>query len=140
MAHMENYNILLLGILVIIVTIVVQMMVASISKARQPGAIPGKIDADLSHGSFVFRANRTFGNSVENAPGILGAGFLAIFAAADPFWAGLWVWIYALSRLAHMALYYGIATEQNPSPRSYFFLLALIANVALLIQAGLSLI
>jgi glutathione S-transferase len=39
-----------------------------------------------------------------------------------------------------MGCYYGISTEKNPSPRTHLFMLALIANIALIIQAGLSLI
>jgi len=61
-------------------------------------------------------------------------------AGADPFWTAIWVWVYAVSRLIHMGCYYGISTEKNPSPRTHFFMLALIANIALIIQAGLSLI
>lgn len=136
----ESYNTVLFGLLVIVATILVQMMVAAISKAKQPAAIPGKMDSSLSHSSFVFRSNRTFANSVENAPAMLGAAFLAIFAGVDPFWASIWVWTYALSRLLHMGLYYGISTEKNPSPRSHFFMLALIANIALIVQVGLILI
>ncbi|MEH6551708.1 MAG: MAPEG family protein [Pseudomonadales bacterium] len=140
MSLFQDYHTALLGLLVIITTILVQMMVAAISKAKQPAAIPGKMDPNLSHSSFVFRANRTFANSVENAPAMLGAAFLAILVGAGPFWAAIWVWTYAISRLIHMGLYYAISTEKNPSPRSHFFLLALIANIALIIQAGLSFI
>lgn len=136
----EVYNTALLGIFVIVATLVAQMIVAAMSKATQPGAVPGKMDADISHDSFVFRSNRTFGNSVENAPAALGAAFLAILAGADPFWTALWIWGYALARLVHMALYYAIATEKNPSPRSHFFMLGLIATIALVIQAGIALI
>ena len=47
--------------------------------------------------------------------------------------------MFALSRILHMALYYAIATEKNPSPRSYFFLLGVVANIALLVFVGLAL-
>lgn len=136
----QSYNTALLGLLVIVATILVQMLVAALTKAKQPAAIPGKMDPTLSHGSFIFRSNRTFANSVENAPALLGAAFLAIFAGADPFWVAIWVWTYAISRLIHMGFYYGISTEKNPSPRTHFFMLALIANIALVIQAGMALI
>ena len=39
-----------------------------------------------------------------------------------------------------MLLYYAIATEKNPSPRSYFFLIAAIANIALVVLIGLRLV
>jgi hypothetical protein len=38
-----------------------------------------------------------------------------------------------------MALYYAIATEKNPSPRSYFFLIGIIANVVMLVLLGMRL-
>ena len=71
-------------------------------------------------------------NSIENLPTMLGTIFLAIFVAADPFWVTTFVWCFALARIIHMSLYYGIATEKNPSPRSYFFVIGLAANIALL--------
>ncbi|KZX60164.1 hypothetical protein A3709_12750 [Halioglobus sp. HI00S01] len=135
----ETYHLALLGLLIVVVTLVTQMLVAAVSKAKQPGAVPGKMDSALSHASFVFRANRTFANSVDNTPALLGAALLAIVAGAGANWVGIWVWVYALARITHMALYYGIATERNPSPRTHFFFLGLIATIALLIQAGLAL-
>lgn len=140
MNHFENYNAALWGVLFILVTLLVQALVASLSKARQPGAVPGKIDESLSHDSFVFRANRTFLNSMENLPLIMGASFLAMFVGARVAWTAGLVWTIAVARLGHMVLYYKIATEQNPSPRTYFFLLGLAANIALLVLAGVTLI
>jgi|TARA_B110000116_G_scaffold143242_1_gene124233 uncharacterized MAPEG superfamily protein len=134
----DTYAIALLGILTIILTVLVQSLVAAISKAAEPGAIPGKIDLSLSHSSFVFRANRTFANSLENIAVMLGASFLAIFVGVDTFWTGLTIWIMAVSRIIHMILYYLISTEKNPSPRSYFYLISLIANMLLLILCGIS--
>lgn len=129
---LESYSSSFWGILTIILTVVVQSLVAAQSKASQPDAIPGKIDSSLSHSSFVFRANRTFANSLENVTVMLGASFLAVLVGASIFWTGIIVWIMAISRIIHMVLYYSIATENNPSPRSYFYLIALVANIVLL--------
>ena len=134
----DSYSVALLGILTLILTVIVQSLVAAQSKASQPGAIPGKIDVTLSHSSFVFRANRTFANSLENIAVMLGASFLAILVGADTFWTGAIIWIMAISRIVHMVLYYSISTEKNPSPRSYFYLIALFANIALIILCGFS--
>ncbi len=131
----EEYQWVYMGIAVVLITLLVQALVASFSKARQPKAVPGKIDESLSHQSFVFRAHRTFMNSLENLPLFFGTVFLALFAGMGSTWMGVSVWIFALARIAHMVLYYGVATERNPSPRSYFYLIALLANVVLL--AGL---
>ena len=133
----DSYTVALLGILVLILTVLVQGLVAAIVKASEPGAIPGKIDLTLSHSSFVFRANRTFANSLENIAVMLGASFLAIFVGVDAFWTGVIITIMAVSRIAHMILYYSISTEKNPSPRSYFYLISLIATILLLVLCGI---
>ena len=133
---LDSYSVALFGILTIIFTVVVQSLVAAKYKASQPGAIPGKIDSSLSHSSFVFRSNRTFANSLENITVMVGASFLAILVGANPFWTGIIIWVMAISRIIHMILYYSISTEQNPSPRSYFYLIALVANIILLGLCG----
>ncbi|MGL4474393.1 MAG: MAPEG family protein [Shewanella sp.] len=127
------------GIVVLIATLLVQALVAAFSKASQPGAIPGKIDASLSHASFVFRSNRTFANSLENITPMLGCALLAIFVGANAAATAALIWVMALARLVHMWLYYVIATEKNPSPRSYFYLLAMLANIALLLLCVITL-
>lgn len=140
MTVMQDYTLALWGLWIMAVTVLVQGVVAAMVKASRPGAIPGKIDESLSHDSFVFRAHRTFMNSLENMPGILAAVLVAVLGGADPLWTGVLVWAFALARIIHMALYYMIATEKNPSPRSYFFLIGLIANIALLIVAAWGLV
>lgn len=136
----DTYPVALWGIFTIILTWLIQWFVASWSKGSQAGAIPGKIDESLSHSSFVFRAHRTFMNSIENVPAMLGTAFLALFVGANVFWTGVFVCFFAVSRIVHMALYYIIATETNPSPRSYFFLIGLASNVCLLCTCALALI
>lgn len=139
MPLLDDYSLALWGILLIIVTWLAQGMVASGTKAAQPGAIPGKIDESLSHASFVFRSHRTFMNSLENLPIMLATSLLAILSTTDAFWTGIIICIFAVARIIHMTLYYAIATEVNPSPRSYFFLIGVSANIALLILCAISL-
>lgn len=127
----ENYLVAFWGITAIIGLLFVQWFVASRSKGSQKGAIPGKIDPSLSHESFVFRANRTFMNSLENVPAMFATCFLAIFIGANAYWVAVFIWVFLVSRIIHMTLYYVIATEKNPSPRTYFFTLGLFANLAL---------
>lgn len=127
-----DYYVAQLGLTLVLATLLLQAVVASTTKASRPGAVPGKIDESLSHDAFVFRAHRTFMNSLENMPLFLGTVLLAFAVGTDPFWTGIFVWLFALGRVGHMLLYYVLATERNPSPRSYFFGVALLANVALL--------
>lgn len=139
MAPFGDYQFALWGIVIIIATLLIQAFVGSAVKARQPGAVPGKVDPNLSHHSFVFRAHRTFMNSLENVPVMLATAFLAILAGAGTLWTAVFIWTFAIARLIHMLLYYVIATEKNPSPRSYFYLIGMISNAALLILSGMAL-
>lgn len=140
MPDLQTYGLAFWAIFAILVTVFFQMFVASISKGSQPGAIPGKIDENLGHSSFVFRSHRTFQNSLENLPVMLGTSFLAIFIGVNPFWTGLLVSGYALARIMHMVLYYRISTDKNPSPRSYFFLIGVFFNLGLLILCAIHLL
>ena len=119
------------GIASIILLLFVQWAIATMAKGTKKGAIPGKIDLSLGHESFVFRANRTFMNTLENIPAMLGTCFLAVLIGVNAYWAAVFIWAFIAARIIHMTLYYLIATEKNPSPRSYFFMLGLLANLGL---------
>ena len=127
-----GYTGALSGVFLVLVTVLAQHAIASAVKAKEPGAIPGKIDDALSHDSFVFRAHRTFWNSIENLPLFLGSVALAIALGVDSGSLAMAVWVFALARVAHMGLYYAIATERNPSPRSYAFMIGYLANIVIL--------
>jgi len=136
---LESYVSAYWGILITLSILIIQGVIAAVTKASQVGAIPGKMDEHLSHSSIVFRTNRAFMNSLENFPAMLGTSLLAILVGANVFWTGAIIWIYAIARIIHMALYYAIATEKNPSPRSYVYLIALAANIALVILCAFAL-
>jgi len=123
-----------------LVMLLVQWAVATFSKAKQPNAIPGKIDENLSHDSFVFRAHRTFQNTLENSALFVGTVLFAFLLNVQSPVFAICVWVYLAARVAHMVLYYAISTEKNPSPRTYFFLIGLLANVVMLVLLGLRLI
>lgn len=137
---LEAYTSALLGVWVILLTVFIQGMVASVAHRRQSRYVPGIVDHQLSHKSFVFRSHRTFMNSQENLVLMLGTAMVSMLAGVDARWVAGAVWVYAIARLVHMWLYYVIATEANPSPRTYFFMIGLIANLALLGKLGLVLI
>ena len=123
-----------------LVMLLVQWAVATFSKAKQPNAIPGKIDENLSHDSFVFRAHRTFQNTIENSALFVGTVLFAFLLNVQSPVFAICVWVYLAARVVHMVLYYVISTEKNPSPRTYFFLIGLLANVVMLVMLGLRLI
>lgn len=125
-----TYSFTLWGLWFILLTVVVQSVVAAVAHRKQSEYIPGKVDENLSHDSFVFRSHRTFHNSLENLAIFVLPVLLGIFAGADPQTLTAIVWIFAVARIIHMALYYAIATEKNPSPRSYFYMVGLLATLA----------
>jgi uncharacterized MAPEG superfamily protein len=133
----NSYDVAMWGIWTILLTAVVQTMVATIAHRKQSVYVPGQVDDQLGHSSFVFRSHRTFQNTLENLLLMLGPAFLAILAGMDAYWLGILVWVFALARIVHMALYYMIATEKNPSPRSYFFMIGLVSNLVLIVMLGL---
>lgn len=129
----ETYNFTLWGMWLIFVTIVAQAMIATVAHRKQSQYVPGIVDENLSHESFVFRSHRTIQNSLENIVQFIIPSILAMLVGADEGWLSGLVWTYAIARLIHMVLYYVIATEKNPSPRSYFYMIGFFANVGVLI-------
>ena len=135
----EEYFSSLWGMFVILLTVFVQSLVASIAHRRQSVYVPGVVDGGLGHESFVFRSRRTLMNSLENVVLVFGLALIGILFGVDALWLPVLVWIYALARIFHVVLYYAIATEANPSPRSYFFVLGLASNLGLFILLALHL-
>jgi uncharacterized MAPEG superfamily protein len=136
---LASYSFAVSGLWLILMTVFVQAIVASVAHRKQKQYVPGIVNDKLSHESFVFRSHRTFLNSHENLLMMFGPALLGMLVGMDAYWLGILVWIYAISRILHMALYYVIATESNPSPRSYFFMVGFFANLVLLIMLGLHL-
>ena len=139
---MEIYQTVFIGLWVILATIVFQamVMVGADKKRLEKGYKIGVIDPSLGQKSFLFRSYRTFWNSLENIVPILGMSIVAILAGYSAFKLSIVIWIYAISRIIHMILYYFIATEKNPSPRSLFWVLGLLATIYLVVDFGIFLI
>ena len=137
----DVYNSSLLGIWLILATIVVQAVVAVRVHRRQSGGYsPGVIKPELGQSSIVFRAHRTFQNSLENIIPVLGMAIIAMLSGYDAFKLSIIVWTYAISRIIHMILYYKIATDKNPSPRSIFWAIGFLAGFYLMVDLGIFLL
>ena len=135
------YNSTLTGLWLILTTIVVQAMVAIRVHRRQKGGYNvGVIKPELGQSSFVFRSHRTFHNSLENIIPMFGMAILAMLAGYGAFKLAVVVWIYAIARIIHMYLYYKIATDKNPSPRSIFWAIGFLTNIYLIVDLGIFLI
>jgi glutathione S-transferase len=129
---LDQYLLSYWGLLFILSTMLLQTAVATVAHRKQMQYIPGVVNESLGHASFVFRSHRTFQNSLENAPLMFGTAVLAALVGLNPTWLASMVWTFAIARFIHMVLYYAIATEKNPSPRSMFFAIALLSNLVLL--------
>ena len=132
----ETYTTSLIGLWLVLTTITLQAVIATGAHRRQSKMVPGIVDPALSHDSFVFRSDRTFRNSLENIAPFFGLSVLAMIAGFSPDRLAIVIWVYALARLLHMILYYRIATEKNPSPRSYFYMIGLLATFYLIGDLG----
>lgn len=131
---LDTYYWSIWGIWCVVVLIIIQSIIAAIAHRTQPHYIPGKISETLSHDSFVFRSYRTFHNSLENGLIFFVPAIIALLVGVDSSTMTISIWVYLLARLIHMLLYYFIATEKNPSPRSYFYGIGLVANFMLIIN------
>ncbi|MBQ4831003.1 MAPEG family protein [Alteromonas sp. MMG017] len=134
------YTYAIAGLAVIIFTVLIQNIVAAMAHRKQSSYVPGKVAEDLSHDSFVFRSHRTFHNSLENVNQFIIPAILCMFVGVTPLYLAILAWVYGLCRIVHMALYYGMATERNPSPRTYFYMIGLVTNLILYVLLFVSLI
>tara|TARA_B100001778_G_C18382914_1_gene536108 strand:- start:4 stop:483 length:480 start_codon:yes stop_codon:yes gene_type:complete len=136
-----DYQSVFLGLWLILATIIVQAMVAIRVHRRQKGGYKvGVIKPELGQSSIVFRAHRTFQNSLENITPLLGMVIIAALIGYSSFKLSIIVWVYAIARIIHMILYYKIATDKNPSPRSIFWAIGFLTNFYLMIDLGIFLL
>jgi len=138
---LDEYQSVFLGLWLILATIIIQAMVAIRVHRRQKGGYKvGVIKPELGQSSIVFRAHRTFQNSLENITPLLGMAIIGVLTGYGAFKLSVIVWIYALARIMHMILYYKIATDKNPSPRSIFWAIGFLTNFYLMIDLGIHLL
>jgi len=134
---LATHGLALWGLYAMALLVLVQSLVAASAHRAQKSYVPGVVAEELGHESFVFRSHRTFHNSLENLPMMVVPTLIALMVGMDPGWLGALVWTYVGARAMHMVLYYAIATEKNPSPRSYFYSIALLANLVLYVKLAL---
>lgn len=137
---LEMYQSVFVGLWLTLSTIIIQAMVLVRVHRRQKGYKVGVIDPSLGQESFFFRAYRTFWNSLENIIPLFGMAIIAMMVGYSAHKLSIVVWIYAVTRIIHMALYYQISTDKNPSPRSGFWAMGLFANIYLMIDLGIFLL
>ena len=127
----EQYLLSICGLLLMLFTMLLQTLIATGAHRKQAQYVPGVVSETLGHDSFVFRSHRTFRNSLENAPIMFATAVLAMLSGLGPTVLAATVWIFTIARILHMVLYYAIATEKNPSPRSFFYAIAMLTNLVL---------
>ena len=138
---LEEYQLVFLGLWLVLATIIIQAMIAIRVHRRQKGGYNvGVIKPELGQSSIVFRAHRTFQNSLENITPLMGMAVIATLTGYSSTKLSVIVWIYAIARIFHMVLYYKIVTDKNPSPRSIFWAIGFLTNLYLMIDLGIHLI
>ena len=137
---MDQYQFVFLGLWLILSTIVFQATVFIRAHRRTKGYKVGVMESSLGQDSFLFRSYRTFWNSLENIVPLFGMAVIAVLSGYNAETLNTIVWIFAITRIIHMLLYYFIATEKNPSIRSLFYIIGFIANIYLMIDLGIYLI
>ena len=136
----ETYQTVFIGLWLILSTIIIQAIILIRSHRKQRGYKVGVMDSSLGQESFLFRSYRVFWNSLENIVPMFGMALLAILSGYDSSTLSAIIWIYALTRVIHMFLYYFIATDKNPSIRTIFYLIGFFATLYLMIDLGIFLI
>ena len=137
---LETYQTVFIGLWLILSTIIIQAIILIRSHRKQKGYKVGVMDSSLGQESFLFRSYRVFWNSLENIVPMFGMALLAILSGYDSSTLSAIIWIYALTRVIHMFLYYFIATDKNPSIRTIFYLVGFFATLYLMIDLGIFLI
>lgn len=132
----EIYNLVFFALWVILTTIFIQAVVLITAHRMQKNYKVGVVDASLGQHSFLFRSYRAFWNSIENIVLFLGLVVIGILVNYDSERLSIITWIYAVSRIGHMLVYYLIATDKNPSIRSVFWLFGFFAMSYLLVDLG----
>ena len=133
----EIYKPVFFALWVILATIFAQAVVLIVAHRMQKNYKVGVIDSSLGQQSFLFRSYRTFWNSVENVVLIFPLVIVGILIDYDSNRLGIITWVYAVSRIGHMLVYYFIATDRNPSLRSVFWLFGFFAMAYLIGDLGL---
>ena len=136
----EAYQSVFIGLWLIISTIIIQAIVLIRSHRRHKGYKVGVMDPSLGQESFLFRSYRAFWNSLENIVPMFGMALIAILAGYSSETLRSIIWIYAITRIIHMFLYYFIATDKNPSVRSIFWAIGFLTNLYLMVDLGVFLL
>lgn len=130
---LHEYMLSFLGLWVIVATIIAQQFIAIFAHRKSGSFVPGKINKELGHESFVFRSDRTFKNSLENIVQFIVPVFLAMMLGVYNITLAILIWAFAIARIGHMVSYYKDERTTNPTPKSYFFLAGAVVNILLML-------
>ncbi|MEO9943825.1 MAPEG family protein [Paraglaciecola sp.] len=134
----EQYHNVLFVLLSLLALMLVQQIVATVAHRKQKNMVPGVVDSQLDHHSFVFRSHRTFMNSIENVPVFVLTALVGLLVGVESQSLLIVSSVFLVARFIHMVLFYLIATNTNPSPRSYFYMIGLLSQIYLIGLVGWS--
>lgn len=106
--------------------------------SKKGGQTPGSLKGTPE--DFSFRVLRTYSNSTENLPAFIGALLVAIVAGVDPTWVNGLAGIHVLFRFFYWAVYYSKIGGPTPGLRTLTYVIAMLANLVLVVMSVLALI
>jgi uncharacterized MAPEG superfamily protein len=107
----------------------------AVAVSRRAGLVPG-LPLAVGHDSFVFRAQHTHRNQVENLGLLVAAVLLGIATRANPMWINASAVVVAGARLSHMVAFY----LNKHLWRTGSFVVGLLATSAALVASGIALV
>lgn len=129
-----QYHATLAAMIAIGALMLLQLIVADLAAIRAKHKAGTPIPPDFS--KFYFRAARAHANTNESVAVFLALTVAGLFAAASPYWLGLFAWAYVACRVAHMVAYYA----NQKLARSTSFGLSLLMLLGLLVVSASALL
>lgn len=129
--YLAAYHVALTAIGVLILAVLIQSVLQAplaFAKEQQAPGAPLK----GSHKDFSFRVVRTFLNSIENLPMILGATVLAILMGVRPTWVNGLIVLHVFFRLTFWGVYYSGVGKVAGGPRTLSFIGGWFTNLILM--------
>ena len=132
--HLAGYKPALIAMGILVLAVTVQSFLAGIL-ALAPGHEVAGIPLKGTHDDKGFRIMRTYANSAENLPMMLGAFVLAILAGVSFTLVNWLVIIHVVCRVIHWLVYYGNVGKRDGGPRTISYVIGLLANIVLGVMA-----
>ena len=132
--HLAGYKPAFIAVGILCLIVMIQSFLAGVL-ALAPGHEIAGHPLKGTYEDKAFRIMRTYANSTENLPALLGAFVLAILAGVSVTLVNWLVGLHLLFRLIHWFAYYGAIGKPNGGPRTIAYVGGLLTNIVLVVSA-----